>query len=143
MRTHQRTRATWAIGLALGGILAARQAGAWQSALVTDEQSSAEVRQLFSEGRTVSGVVANTSPAPLRDVRLLLRCNWLWKNEFHPGNAGPGTAAYLTIPTEIPPGEAARFEMPACSGGSRGDGRFEPSVEVVGFTEVLPGLTQR
>ncbi|HTC23379.1 MAG TPA: hypothetical protein VK688_03400, partial [Gemmatimonadales bacterium] len=83
------------------------------------------------------GVVANLSPNPVRDVELLIRYDWLWRNEFRPGDDSPSRAVYYTVPGEIPPGGQARFiyrvdpPLPV-----RSDGQFRASVENVGLVKV-------
>jgi hypothetical protein len=94
------------------------------------------VRNVTAEDSTVSGVIVNKSGRPLRNVELLIHYGWLWDNEFSPGDDDPGWAAYYTLPEEIPPGGSVPFtyrsELPL---PRRADGRFMPSVEVVGFTQ--------
>src|SRR5438128_12250555 len=61
------------------------------------------VRDVRTHDGEVSGVVVNTSDRPLRDVQLLISYQWLWDNEVHPGEGGPGRAVFYTIPQEVPP----------------------------------------
>jgi hypothetical protein len=93
------------------------------------------VQDVQSTPDVVTGTVVNATPQPVRDVRLLVRDDWLWRNERHPGTDNPGRAATVTLREEIPPGSRVRFTyrrdtpLPA-----RGDGRFETDVDVLGFT---------
>ncbi|MBI2365063.1 MAG: hypothetical protein HYV01_08680, partial [Deltaproteobacteria bacterium] len=75
----------------------------------------------------------------LRDVELLVRHVWHWKNEFRPGNDNPGMASYYTMAEEITPGGSVPFTYMQLSPlPSRADGQFETMVSVAGFTEVIP-----
>jgi hypothetical protein len=69
----------------------------------------------------------------------LIRYEWLWKNEFHPGKDDPGSSVYYNVPGEIPPGGTARFQYtPNPPLPKRTDGSFQISASVAGFTEVIP-----
>ena len=84
----------------------------------------------------VSGTLVNRSRHTLRDVQLQIRYSWRWKNEFKPKEDTAGETIVRTVEREIPPGETAPFafkhSLPA-----RGDGYYETSVSVAGFTEVI------
>jgi len=97
------------------------------------------VRNVISQNGEVSGEIVNYSPRTLRDVELLVRHVWHWKNEFRPGNDNPGMASYYTMAEEIPPGGSVPFTYMQLSPlPSRADGQFETMVSVAGFTEVIP-----
>src|SRR5690348_1299409 len=64
------------------------------------------VRDVKMDEGTVSGKVVNTSSTPVRDVKLLVRYKWLWKNERRPGANSPTRIAWVTVPGEIVPGDA-------------------------------------
>jgi hypothetical protein len=97
------------------------------------------VRDVAVKDGEVSGEVVNRTGKLVREVQLLVRYTWLWKNEFKPGKDDPSTAVYYTLPAEIPPGKSARFTYkPATPLPQRQDGRFEVSVALAGFTEVEP-----
>jgi hypothetical protein len=87
----------------------------------------------------VSGEVFNRSSHTVRDVQLFIRYTWLWDNETKPGSADPGTSTYYVLAKEIPAGGRLPFTfkpsppLPNVSGG-----RFETSVAIAGFTEVMP-----
>jgi len=84
----------------------------------------------------VSGVLANTSGHRLQEVRLLIRYEWLWRDEFHPGSDSPGTASYYVVPEEIPPGGTVSFSYrPDPPLPRRSDGTFQTTVEVAGLLE--------
>jgi hypothetical protein len=100
---------------------------------------SVAVRNVTSQNGVVSGEIVNHSPRTLRDVELLVRHVWHWKNEFRPGDDNPGMASYYTVVEEIPPGGSVPFTYRQLSPlPSRGNGSFETMVSVAGFTEVIP-----
>jgi hypothetical protein len=85
----------------------------------------------------ISGVLVNNSHKELRDVRLLIHHTWLWKNEMKPGDDSPGRVDYYTVRSELPPNGELDFKYrPDPPLPDRDDGRFETSVEVVGWTEI-------
>jgi len=100
------------------------------------------VRDVRTHDGEVSGVVVNTSDRPLRDVQLLISYQWLWDNEVHPGEGGPGRAVFYTIPQEVPPGGQVPFTYrPDVALSERPDGRYMTTVSVAGFTEITPSTT--
>jgi hypothetical protein len=100
---------------------------------------SVTVQNVALRGDTVSGVIANTSPHAVRDVQLQITYVWLWKNERHPGTDNPGRTDAYTLPGEIAAGASQPFTYrPQSPLPQRSDGHFEPSVTVVGFTEIIP-----
>ncbi len=107
--------------------------------IIADERSDrvVTVRDVAAHQGTVSGVLVNRSHKQLRDVRLLIHHNWLWANEQKPGDDSPGRVAYYTVRTRVPPeGDVSftyRAEPPL---PERDDGRFETTVEIVGWTEI-------
>ena len=97
----------------------------------------AMLRNVTVKDGDVAGEVVNNSKSTLRDVQLRILYSWLWKNEFHPGKDGPGTAVFMTVDKEIPPGQSARFEYkPSPPLPARNDGHFDIGVKIVGFTQV-------
>jgi hypothetical protein len=87
----------------------------------------------------VSGEVYNRSANTVRDVQIFIRYTWLWDNEMKPGKNDPGTAAYYTLPNEIPPGGRLPFTFkPSSPLAKMPGGRFETTVAIGGFTEVIP-----
>src|SRR5439155_500144 len=69
---------------------------------------SVALRDVRVEGDVVSGVLTNRSDKVLRDVQLLIQYDWLWKNEFRPGEDNPGRAVYHTVPRRA----AVRLPLP-------------------------------
>jgi len=118
-----------------------QQESVWSATLASQEEAAkvVSVRNVAVKGETVSGEIANHSPRPVRDVQLLIRYTWTWKNEMRPGEDQLSDAVYYTVEGEIPPGAARpfTFNRPAPL-PSRPDGQFEVSVSVAGFTEVIP-----
>jgi len=111
----------------------------WAQTLTAAEEASntVAVQQVELHDGAVSGVVVNKSARELREVRLLIRYTWLWKNEHRPGGNNPGRAEYYTVPAEVPPNGNTSFSLqPRPPLPKRSDGRFLPFVEVVGYTEV-------
>jgi hypothetical protein len=97
----------------------------------------ATLRNVTIKDGEVAGEVVNNSKTALRDVQLRILYSWRWKNEFRPGKDGPGTAVFMTVDKEIPPGQSARFEYkPSPPLPARKDGYFDIGVKVVGFTQV-------
>jgi len=89
------------------------------------------------DGGVVSGLIVNDAATPLRDIKLLIRYQWVWKDERHPGRNNPGRVAYHTVYNEIPPEVSVNFTYrPNPPLPDRQDGHFETSVEVVGWVEV-------
>lgn len=88
---------------------------------------------------TVSGEIHNRGPYSVREVELLIRYTWLWEDERNPGKIDPGTSTYHTLTTEVRAGGNLPFTftpsppLPKVSGG-----RYEISVTVAGFAQVIP-----
>src|SRR3989442_8933532 len=95
------------------------------------------VRDVRTRDSEVSGVVVNTSDRPVRDVQLLISYQWLWENETHPGEGGPGRAVFYTVQGEIPPdGQMPFTYRPDEPLSERPDGRYMTNVKVAGFTDI-------
>jgi len=111
-----------------------------QTVLSKDQSSRVLVlNNVSAQDGVVSGELRNNSSNLVRDVQLLIRYEWLWKNEFHPGKDDPGSSVYYNVPGEIPPGGTARFQYtPNPPLPKRTDGSFQISASVAGFTEVIP-----
>jgi hypothetical protein len=128
--------------LTLGGIVLSCILVSSAAPAQTDVSSQAAptdviVRNVAVDDGVVTGIVENRSSLTVRDVRLLIRHTWLWKNERDPGENNPGRADYHTITDDIPPGQITTFTYrPLPPLPVRTDGRFDTSVEVVGFVEV-------
>jgi hypothetical protein len=93
---------------------------------------------------TVSGVLVNKSPHPIREVELLIDHAWLWSDERHPGEDNPGRSEYYTVHGEIPPNGSVQFTYhPSPPLPHRTDGHFETTVQIVGLVEVGKWSIQR
>lgn len=96
-----------------------------------------EVQGVSVEGNTVNGVLVNRSSKTLRDIRLVVRHAWLWKNERNPGNDNPGRAEFFSFTGDIAPGTSAPFTYRLKSAPApRGDGKFVTSAEVTSYALV-------
>jgi hypothetical protein len=111
--------------------------------LATQEQAAqavsvSSVNVNLKDG-VVSGELINKSPRPIREVQLLIRYTWLWNNEMRPGQDELSDADFYTVEGEIPPGATRPFNYKRTRPlPSRPDGRYEVSVSVAGFTEIIP-----
>jgi hypothetical protein len=95
------------------------------------------VRNVSVKDGAVSGEIVNSSSRTIRDVQLLIRSTWLWSNERHPGEDNRGDAVYQTVEGDIPAGGSKPFTYR--SGSSKdAAGRFEVSVKVAGYSELIP-----
>ncbi|HEY7556271.1 MAG TPA: hypothetical protein VIH18_15830 [Candidatus Binatia bacterium] len=87
----------------------------------------------------VTGEVRNKSNHAVRDVQLFVRYTWLWEDERNPGKTDPGTSTYHALKETIQPGGQMTFvytpspPLPKIAGG-----RFDTSVTIAGFTEIIP-----
>jgi hypothetical protein len=107
----------------------------------THEQASKTValRNVAVRDGVISAAVVNKSNHVIRDVQLLIRHAWLWKNEFQPGEEALGRAVFYDVKWELRPGDSIPFRYnPSPPLPSRTDGYFETEVSVAGFTEVIP-----
>jgi len=97
-----------------------------------------EVSNLNVQDGGVTGELRNNSANAVRDVQLLIRYVWLWKNEFHPGSDDPSRSVYYNVPGELPAHGTTRFQYAATPPlPERTDGYFTVSVAVAGFTQVI------
>ena len=112
---------------------------AWAETIISRQQAAQDV--LVSDVRAeedgaVSGVVVNNTGHEIQNVKLLVRYDWLWANEFSPGQDSPGRAIVHTIEEDIPSGGQVPFTYhPESPLPQRSDGRFQTSVVVLGYTQ--------
>jgi hypothetical protein len=130
------------------GVLSAFLAGqgvqsdrALAATLVSQEQAAqaVSIRNVSVKDGAVSGEIVNSSSRQIRDVQLLIRYTWLWNNEMHPGQDELSDAIYYTVEGDIPPGGTKPFTYKRSTPlPSRPEGRFEVTVSVAGFAEIIP-----
>jgi len=135
-------RTRWLIGiiwLALSAPLLANPARAQTVRSRAEAAAVLALEKLSVRDGAVAGEIYNRSPHLVRDVQLFIRYTWLWNQEFKPGSDDPGVSTYYTLPKEIPAGGRLPFDyspappLPKVSGG-----RFETTVTIAGFAEIIP-----
>ena len=132
---------TNASALLFGTILLAAPRAAVAQNLKTHEEAARilVIERLAVTDGAVSGEVYNRSTHLVRDVQLFIRHTWLWDDEMKPGKDDPGTSNYYTLPKQIPAGGRMPFSFtPAPALAKISGGRYETSVAIAGFTEVIP-----
>jgi len=99
---------------------------------------SVEVKNLrFAPGGSLDGTLVNRSGDVLRQIRLLIRYDWIWDNERNPGDNSPARSFYHTLPSELPALGTLGFSFtPSPPLPVRSDGKFVASVEIARFTQV-------
>lgn len=106
----------------------------------TEAPSAVRVEAAAAADQAVSGTVQNATGATLTSVQLIVRHDWLWRNEENPGTDDPGWTDTLTINTAIPPGGSYDFTyQPARPVPARADGHFVTRVRVGAYTTVSDG----
>jgi hypothetical protein len=124
--------------LATAVILSSLVGSAWAETIIPRQQAAQDVlvRDVRVENGAVSGVVVNNTGHEIQNVKLLVRYDWLWANEFSPGQDSPGRAIVHTVEEDIPPGGQVPFTYhPESPLPQRSDGRFQTSVVVIGYTQ--------
>lgn len=115
-------------------------AGVLAAAVAVDDvgQTRVALSNTSVQDGSVSGDIVNNSQHEVQDVQLLVRHVWHWSNEFRPGSDDPGNAAYFTVKKTIPPGGKVPFSFKTTDALlGRADGRFETTVSVAGYTEMI------
>ncbi|MEQ8230980.1 MAG: hypothetical protein RLW61_15995 [Gammaproteobacteria bacterium] len=86
------------------------------------------------DGR-ISAVVENRGERVIDDIVVMVRYNWLWKDEDDPGPGHPGWVEYVTLDEQLAPGARVPFVYsPREPLPQRDDGWFMPTAAVVGAT---------
>jgi hypothetical protein len=80
--------------------------------------------------------LTNRSPRELRDLRVQIEYVYHWPDEMHPGDESPGRAWSHVVAGPLAPGASERIVFHPPGGLPTAPGRFEPRVQVLGFTEV-------
>jgi hypothetical protein len=94
----------------------------------SDVSQSIVIRDLTARNGTVSGTIVNNSSKTIRDLELLVRQEWLWVDELHPGAESPGRTLPITLRRDIPPHARASFILQTPPLAPRSDGRFVTKV---------------
>lgn len=139
LRASALPRAAATLGIVLTLALHAAPASATGETVVSTSQASAvvDIRDVKTDGGRVSGTLVNRSSRPVRNVQLVIRYAWLWRNERAPGKDNPGRSDFYTVAGEIAPGGSLPFTYrPARPLPKRSDGTFDVSSQVVAFTEI-------
>jgi hypothetical protein len=117
----------------------AARAGAEENLVAGKKASGAvTVRDVKNSDGSISGVLVNKTSRQLRDIRLMVHHTWHWKDELHPGDDNPGRVEYYTVTEPLGPNGTANFRykpsppLPV----ERTDGRFDTTLDVVGYTEI-------
>ena len=138
-------RIDWLIGLtalSLGVALTLLATVAHSQKVRSDEEVARilAIEQLsVQESGVVRGQVHNKSNHAVREVEIFIRYTWLWEDERNPGKVDPGTSTYFRLKETINPGNSTSFiykpspPLPKIAGG-----RFETSVKIAGFSEIIP-----
>jgi hypothetical protein len=134
-----RLAVAYTLVLILGGAARADDVRVDADRIVPPERLAQDVaiRDVRTGDGVVTGTVVNRSQTTVRDVRLAVRQNWLWNDEFHPGTDDPSRSDSITVPGPIPPGGQQDFRYRASSElPDRRDGHFETDVSVASVVEV-------
>jgi hypothetical protein len=101
-------------------------------------EAAVAVEDVRASGGAIEARLVNRSGRALRDVRLLIEYVYHWPDELHPGDESPGRAWPHVVPGPLAPGASAplRFEPPG--GLPSAPGRFEPRIQLLGFTAAAP-----
>lgn len=101
------------------------------------EHGVIDVTEVQGNGNQVSATLVNNTGNLIRDIQLVIRHTFLWKDERSPGKDNPGRSEYFLVLGELAPHGKLAFEYQADPPlPTRDDGTFETSIEVAGFTEV-------
>lgn len=105
-------------------------------AFAQDAPSGLDVRDVQTDGSSVTGWVLNQTSHEVRDVRLMVQQEFRWTREMQPGEDNPGSGTVVRVPQPIPAGGRVqfRYDMPAPL-PQRADGHFETKVKVLSFSE--------
>ncbi len=130
-----------AVRAAIGGVallgctLTTLNAGA---AVLVNEPAIEEAVEVSDTAIRDSGlrsVIKNKSENRIDAVNLVVRYDWVWKDERNPGDNNPGWVEFVTLNEDLQPGDTTTFTYnPDRTLPQREDGWFMPRVEVVGFT---------
>lgn len=98
-------------------------------------EAAVEVSDTAIRDSGLQSVIQNKSEQRIDAVNLIVRYDWIWKDERNPGDNNPGWVEFVTLNEDLQPGDSTTFTYnPQRPLPQREDGRFMPSVQVVGFT---------
>lgn len=100
-----------------------------------DAPSGLDVRDVRSDGASVTGWVVNQTSHEVRDVRLMVERQWRWASEMKPGEDNPGSGTIVRVEQPIPVNGRVEFRYTLPSEPQRSDGHFETVVRVLSFSE--------
>jgi hypothetical protein len=81
--------------------------------------------------------LTNLTEGTLSDIRVLVTHAFLWNREMDPGEDNPGRSDVFVIKGPIPPhGSITIEEQMVTPLQPRPDGRYQTSLQVLGFTKV-------
>lgn len=93
------------------------------------------VENLQWDGQSVRGNVVNRSGHYAQAVDVRITYNWLWRNEFHPGENNPGWATSIQLAEPLAPDASQAFVYaPPQPSAIRNDGAFRPTAQILGYT---------
>lgn len=127
----------------LGALLLSVCAGAPVTAVERDPrlvdestiERTANLSTLRVSDSGIDAVLENRSAHVLDNVVIVVRYDWLWKDDLNPGEHNPGWVEYVTVDQRLMPGERIPFVYtPRSPLPQRDDGWFAPSAEVIGAT---------
>ena len=104
-------------------------------ARAADPPSGLGVRDVRSDGASVTGWVVNDTAHEVRDVRLMVERQWRWASEMKPGEDNPGSGTVVRVEQPIPANGRVQFRYDLPSEPQRSDGHFETVVRVLSFSE--------
>ena len=133
-----KTKLFIAAWIAASLLLAYTAARAAEVRIADQPPQSITVRNVSVKDGEVSGEVVNSSSRVIRDVQLQIRSTWLWKNEMKPGEDSRSDAAFYTVEGVVPAGGSTPFTYRSGSMSGGADGRYEVTVSVAGYTELVP-----
>jgi hypothetical protein len=100
---------------------------------------SLEVRNVAVNNNVITGEVVNKTPHLMRDVELLIKYHWRWKNEMKPGADSSGRSVFIKLDRDLRPGEPFSFTYkPDPPLPSRPEGYYVAEVSPAGFAVVTP-----
>jgi len=99
-----------------------------------EADASVAVRDVREVDGAIVATIRNQSAREISDVRLLIEYVYHWPDETQPGDESPGRAWSHVVPGPIAPGASAPLRFIPPGGLPTAPGRFDPRIEVLGFT---------